>query len=1076
MEFRILGPLEVVLDGRAVELRAAKVRALLGMLLVSPNQVVSADRMADGLWGDDRPDSAVNTLQGYVSQLRKSLGGDQIQTRPPGYVLAAAAELIDVSRFERFLEEGRRARSGGDPERSVTVLAQALGLWRGKALADFAYAEWAQPEIARLEELHVVAIDEWIEARLDLGQHSEVLGELDALVITHPLRERLWGHRMLALYRSGRQAESLRTYGQLRRVLGEQLGIEPSRDLARLEEAILLQKSELDWRPTAQLLRSSMRSQPSDRRLSPPDAALAVPTNLPLSVSRFVGRERDLDGLRAELRSTRVLTLTGVGGVGKTRLALELARTLLEDHPDGVYWVELSSLQDPLLAPERVASTLGLTLEATRSATDAIVAHVGERQILIVLDNCEHMVEACAQLTHLMIQANPRLRILATSREPLSVTGETVRLVPSLSENDAVRLFQERAIATTRDPEGITGTDASVVEICRRLDCIPLAIELAAARTSVLSPAEIAQGLEDRFALLGTGPRTAPPRHQTLRAALDWSYAALSDVERTLFSGLSVFAGGFSLSAAQAVCSSEALERSQVLDVLAALVHKSLVVAVQRAGLRTRYGMLETVGEYASEKLAESGQGESYRGRHLGWAVALAEHAEPFLIGGGAARCLEELDLEHDNLRAALGWARSQGSPLGLRLAGALGYFWEGRDQREGRAWLTDFLSSVDSVPSGIRAKALNAAGLLDERRGDHGAADKAYRQGLALYRQLDDALGAAWSLRGLGNAALAQGALQSAISLHEECLEIGREQRHSFTTVVALINLGSLAILRGDVRQAGSLLDEALQLCRATDDDWGAAWSLFHLGQLATTMGEYDCAGSRLRESLALYDKLGIVQGVASATAALGAAAMHEGDFENARRFQHHALDLQRGSGDDANAAWTRCDIGERLRAEGALVAAEQELVEALATCRRVVERNLETRCLLRLGRLRRTERVYDGAIEVQQEALKLACRLDNAPAIAESREELAMVATASGEHRKAALLFGLGQRLRDEIAVPRPRYLRDEYQQALNLTNSRLDARQLESAARAASSMDPRQPDVSSYPALTHSSDDDA
>ena len=1060
MEFRILGLLEVVLEGRAVELRAAKIRALLGMLLISPNEVVSTERLADGLWGDDRPGSVVNTLQGYLSQLRKALGGDRIQTRAPGYVLAVPAELIDAGRFERRLDEGRRARSGKDLSRAATALAEALHLWRGKALADFSYAEWAQAEIARLEELHLVAVDEWIETRLDLGQHGEVLAELDGLVVAHPLRERLWGHRMLALYRSGRQADALRAYGQLRRVLGDQLGIEPSRDLATLEEAILLQKPELDWRPTEELLRSPMTSQRSGRPRSPGDAGLAVHTNLPMSVSRFVGREGELDELRPELRSTRLLTLTGLGGVGKTRLALELARSLVADHPDGVYWVELSSLQDQRLVPERVAGTLGLTVDATRSAIDGIVAHVGERQILLVLDNCEHLLEASAQLTHRMLQANPRLRILATSRAPLRVAGETVRLVASLSEDEAVSLFEERANAAARDRNTSTEAGASVVEICRRLDCIPLAIELAAARTSVLSPAEIAQGLQDRFALLATGPRTAPPRHQTLRAALDWSYAALSDMERVLFCGLSVFAGGFSLAAAEAVCSSETVERPQVLSLLAGLVDKSLVVAVQREGLGTRYGMLETVGQYASEKLSESRQGRSYSDRHLAWAVALAEQAEPFLVGRGAAEWLQALEFEHDNFLAALAWARSEGSPLGLRLAGALGYFWEGRDQREGRRWLTDLLSSIDSAPTGTRAKALNAAGLLAERRGDHGAAEAAYREGLELHRELDDALGAAWSLRGLGNAALAQGALHEAMSHYEACLNIGRQQLDTFTTIVALINLGALASLRGDVRHAASLLDQALQQCRATDDEWGAAWTLFHLGQLATTVGEYDRAGSELRASLALYDKLGVVQGVASATAALGQVAMYEGDFEKACRFQRDALDLHRQSGDDASAAWTLCDIAERHRAEGALPCAEQALVEALSTCRRVVERNLETRCLLRLGRLRRTERAYDSATEVQQEALEWACRLDSAPAIAESWEELGMLAAATGDHRKAALLFALGQRLRDEIAVPRPRYLREEYQQALSLTISRLGANGFESASREASLLNPRQP----------------
>lgn len=477
IEFRILGLLQVVLDGHAIELRAPKVRSLLGMLLLNPNQVVGADRLVEGLWGDDRPDSAVNTLQGYMSQLRKALGGGWIQTRSPGYVLAVSADLIDASRFERLLDEGRRARAVGDPERAATVLAQALELWRGEVLADFAYAEWAQAEMARLQELHVVATEEWIEARLDLGEHSEVLAELDALVIAHPLRERLWAARILALYRSGRQSDALRAYQDLRQTLGEEIGIAPSPALTELEQSVLHQRASLEWRPHKPL------------------------SHLPIARSTFVGREKELTELKHLVQGTGLLTVVGAGGVGKTRLAVEVAHALSQDYEE-VRLAELAPLTYPALVVPEIARACDVREEPGRALLDTLVDALQPRHLLLVLDNCEHLVDAAAGVAHAILTGAPRVSILATSRQPLRITGERVWRAPSLPvppadslspdsllSFDSVRLFTARAVNTEARFVMTPENAPAVAQLCRRLDGIPLALELAAARIATLSPA-----------------------------------------------------------------------------------------------------------------------------------------------------------------------------------------------------------------------------------------------------------------------------------------------------------------------------------------------------------------------------------------------------------------------------------------------------------------------------------------------------------------------------------------------------------------------------------------------------------
>ena len=591
MEFCVLGRISVVADGSERDLGSTREAALLADLIVHAGEVVPASRLIDDLWRGEPPRSAAGTLQTYVKNLRRMLEPSRpsgvpsvvLVSRRPGYVLNVEAGGLDAWRCERLIDEGRAALAGDDPELAVDRFGCALALWRGPAYGDLASESYVQSEAARLEELRLVAIEDRVQADLALGHHAALCGELEAQVAAHPYRERLWAHWMLALYRAGRQADALRAYRRLRRVLGDELGIDPSDELRDLEEAILLHKPDLDWTPP-----------PSHR-------APGIPSNLPAERSVFVGRRRELSAISDLVRSARLVTLTGVGGVGKTRLAIQTAAGLVGEFPDGVWLVELAPLIDSALVAAMVATALGVSVAGGVDSTEAVCRFLAERRVLVVLDNCEHVVEAAAALVDRLLAAAPQVRVLATSREPLDIAGESAWRVPSLSldgDADAVTLFAERAGHaqpgfSLDDP----ATADSAVTVCRRLDGIPLAIELAAARAKVLSVDQIAAHLDERFRLLTGGGRTTVPRHQTLQGAIGWSHELLSPQERELFDTLGVFAGEFDLDAVAMVAS---LDRLEALDLIEQLVNKSMIEADPA---RDRYRLLETLRQYAWEQL-----------------------------------------------------------------------------------------------------------------------------------------------------------------------------------------------------------------------------------------------------------------------------------------------------------------------------------------------------------------------------------------------------------------------------------------------------------------------------------------
>ena len=591
MRVALLGGLEVCDDDeRGIAIAGAKLRALLAMLALHVGRVVPADQLIDSLWGEAPPAGARNSLQGMVSKLRRVLGsGDLVAMRGSGYALELPVESVDVGRFEQLVARGRSVALDGDLASAVTALTEADSLWRGDALADFAYEEFAAVAIARLAELRVAALEERLDLELQLGRHQAAVVDLEALVAAHPLRDRPRGLLMTALYRAGRQADALATFHDGRRRMVDELGLEPGADLRRLEAAILTQDPTLDWPGEA--------TTPVPRPTTP----LSTDPTIPGSLNQLIGRDEAVRDLVALLADSRLVTLVGPGGVGKTQLALEAARIVSATMAYGGRFVELAPVRDPAQVRTAIAAALDVPDPARLGEM------IGRRELLILLDNCEHVIATAAEVVEDLVRRCPGLRILATSREGLRVAGEVIRLVPPLAADDAVRLFTERARAAGATLELTDDGLAGIAGVCARLDGLPLAIELAAARTRVFPIQQILERLDDRFRLLTGGSRTALARQQTLRAVVDWSYELLFDDEQRVFERLSAFPGGCDLATGATVCADEVLAAEDVDDIVQALVDKSLVVAV-RTGDDQRFTQLETLAQYARDKLAERGE------------------------------------------------------------------------------------------------------------------------------------------------------------------------------------------------------------------------------------------------------------------------------------------------------------------------------------------------------------------------------------------------------------------------------------------------------------------------------------
>ncbi len=796
MEFRLLGPLELVDDdGQVVELSAPKPRALLALLLLESGRVVSVDRIVDAVWGEQPPATVVKAVQVSVSRLRKLLPQGVLETRSPGYLLRVDDVKVDLRRFERLRQEATAASADGRYEVAAERLGEALALWRGPALADLAPDLHLPGELARLDELRLVATEERVDADLELGRHAEVVPELEALVAAHPLRERLRVLLMLALYRSGRQADALDVYRETRRLLVEELGIEPGAELQDLERRILAHDESL-----------AVAARP------------VVRPALPSPATPLVGRRREVAELRELLRrpSVRLVTLVGPGGVGKTRLALAVPEPRQE-----AAFVSLAPVVEPVVVRSVIAHAVGVQDESV------LLDRLRSRELLLVLDNFEHLLEA-APLVSELLSAAPGLRVLATSRSPLNISGEHQYEVSPLPLRKATDLFVERATAVGAD------LDASPVveDICRRLDCLPLAIELAASRTRTLSADALLARLEQRLPLLVRGPRDVPERQRTLRAAIGWSYALLEPDEQTLFARLSVFAGGCTLETAEQV-------GDAALETLASLVDKSLLV--YRDG---RYWMLETIREYAREKLDESGEAEVLVRRH---GERLLETAELGLAqtARGQRPPLAAFEAELDDVRAAIRSALDRNDvAFALRLTAAFAWVWvfSGRSA-EGLRWLVEALEHGLNVPRAIRAEALQAAGWLGVLASDAAQARTLLEEALDLWRDAGDDDRVAEVLRWLGFSYVLTGELENARALLGESVELRKGRGDPVPLARSLRSLGEVELDRGDLGHAAEVIEQALALFRAAAADTDLLMTMHSLGDVVLARGDASSA-----------------------------------------------------------------------------------------------------------------------------------------------------------------------------------------------------------------------------------------
>ena len=844
-EFLILGPVEVRVDGAPVRLGGPKQRALLAALLLDAREAVATDVLIDRVWGEHAPDRAGNTLQVYVSQLRKLLPGDVLVTQAPGYRLAIGPGQLDRERFEELGRRGRDALAADRPADAAVLLTDALRLWRGTPLADVAYEAFAQNEVRRLEEVRLVVLEDRIDADLALGRHGELVPELESLVAEHPLRERLRAQLILALYRAGRQAEALEEYQRARHTLVDELGIDPSSELQALEKAILTQ----------------------DESLAAP-AAAAARVALPAPPTPLVGRERELTEAAGLLDrdDVRVLTLTGPGGIGKTRLALELARRVAEEGTRGAVFVALANVSDPRLVAPSIAQALGVGEEELEEA-------LGSQPPLLLLDNLEQLLEAAPLLAQLLAAA-PELELLVTSRAALRISAEHEFPVLPLETDEAVTLFVQRAQAVQREFEPAEADRAQIAELCAGLDGIPLAIELAAARAKVLTPAEMLARLGERLELLAAGPRDLPARQQTLRAAIGWSYDLLGDRERRMFAQLGVFVGGCTLEAAEAVCG------GNVLEDIASLVDKSLV-RLRHVDGGSRFWLLRTIRDYSLEKLASSGEEVEVRERHLRHYLAVAEAAEGELNGPALEQWSDRLELEHGNLRAGIEFALAHGDgESGLRMCVGIRRFWEYHGHlAEGRRALLSALAAAPDASAAIRAKAWNHAGILAGEQGDFSAAKSAFESALAEARTAGAEDRVAAILTNIGNLALFRGEYREAQRLYEEAADAATRIGYDQAAAIARENLALVMLALGEVDEAIRIFEETVDVARNAGATHDLSIRLSSLSRALIRRGETQRPAELLVESLELAQSLKEPRALADCLEAIGGLATVSGD-----------------------------------------------------------------------------------------------------------------------------------------------------------------------------------------------------
>lgn len=903
LAFRAFGSLAVVRDGQSLDLGGPQQRAVLALLVVKHNEVVSTDQLLDVVWSEELPRTALQTLRVYVSRLRRSLAesssrarSEVLVTEPGGYRLAVAPVQVDIYRFEALVDHGRAALEAGDEALAEHWLTAALRTAPAPLLQGLLDNAFTRNERERLEELRLSAIEELIDARLELGRHRELVGELKVLVGEHPERERLWGQLMVALYRCGRQAEALQTYGHARGWLVTELGVEPAEHLQRVEQMVLLQDPALDIDA---------------------EAVHGAPTYL----STFVGRP-DLAEVIRRVGKHRLMTLVGPGGVGKTRLAAEVVPTVAHEFRDGVWWVDLGGVDPAADVRKAVARALAIRDVPHRSTEDLLVGTLKERRVLLVLDTCEHVVEQTSGLVHRILARTRHVHVLATSVQPLRIASEHVLVVGPLElphdgrrpdivlASDAVRLLLDRA------DNLLAGIDfreqaGHLAEIAIRLDGLPLAIELAASRLRGMSPRELAERLDDRFRLLVDGDRAAPPRHRTLQAVLEWTFQLLEERDQRLLSRLAVFPATFDAHAAEAVGHNDDMPPGDVTAGLLRLLDRSLVKA-DVGSETTRYRLHNTVRAFATQRAARDELTET-RNRHACHYTQLAQDLAAHMTGPDLIPWLRRGHVEHENFLLGLRWLLEQNEgDQALHLASSLGLFWyrtgylkEGRrlleralevadDQNPRRTWAMTFHASLAMAMGDARAVELGsravtycegarqvqplgwslavlAFALLEQHRPDE--ALEAARRASKIFSELGEDEGVANSQLQTGVAYLQQRDLKRASAQLNASLRAFRRIRGTHAGWV-LVYLSETSLARGDTTAAIRWANQAVADFREREDARGLAAAFVRLARAYGELAETARAAALLREAADIAARFGYRTQAAEVGSALGSLA----------------------------------------------------------------------------------------------------------------------------------------------------------------------------------------------------------
>lgn len=965
MRFGVLGPVAAWTDsGEPVTVPGLKVRALLADLLLHEGRPVPADRLLDDLWGDDLPGNPSGTLSAKVSQLRRAFEDAEpgsralVMSGPAGYSLKVDSATYDALQFTAYLEQGR--------------LEEALALWRGPAYADFADEGFVSATVARLSELRLGAQESW---------HTDV-SALAALVAEHPLREKLRAAHIRALYQAGRQSEALESYEQLRALLADELGLDPSPELVALQHSVLTQEL------------------PARRN------------NLPAQLSELIGRQEALGEIGRRLSADRLVTLTGPGGVGKTRLAIAAATEAAGRFRDGVTLVELAGIApDALDVTGSLTDALQVALDLRDVGGGDVVDHLadvlGER--LLVLDNCEHVISEAAALTDRLLASAPALRVLATSREPLGLTGEAVWNVPTLAvpslsgsleelkESTAVQLFVARAAAADRSFVLDSASASAVAVLCRRLDGIPLALELAATRVRALGVTGLVSRLDDRFRLLATGHRGAAPRQQTLTAMIDWSWELLSPDEQVVLRRLAVHADGCTPEAAEAVCGVD------VLDVLVRLVDRSLVVPVAGAD-GMRYRLLESVAAYCVDKLHKAGEYESVRARHRQYYADFAAEAAGYLYGAEQGVWLQRLDDESGNLRSALdGALGSADVALAQRLVSSLGWYWFLRGR------FAEARRSFEAVPETPEVTAWLAGYLY--LHGDNDAS--------AVRDRCIEEVGPR-SVLWMALHCSDFGDLGQALVMLEQCLTSFEQSGDKWGTAAALASRAKHAHVRADLEALQRDSAESARLFRALGDRWGQLQALAWLGSHAELVGDFKGAVKLHTEALRLAEELGLWPDVAGEYGWLGWTAVREGDYAKAKAYGEQAFQLALEQGHRPMESLGALVLGFAARRSGDFDAAEKRLQSLIDEARDKDESVLYLSMVLdELGFLMEQQGELTAARALHQEAYELGVGQESARAMAWSLEGIAG-AVASGAPAVAARVLGAAVVVREAEGLP--------------------------------------------------------